>query len=690
MKKKLMCAMAISGVVLSLLPAAGVPALAQVASPDPVIVQVVAHEDDDILFMNPDLQNSVRVGRPVKTIFVTAGENEYGPGEHGTLPGRDRCKRGENLVREEYAYCRQRGAMAAYALMADQADEWDHGTLSVATGAGPVVVDQYTLRGRPEVALVFLNLPEYADVHDDVAPPGGASLVRLWERTASANTVLTWGTLAGRYTYDHDRLVDVLRGLFDHYLPTVIRVQDPEPDPRYRGDHGDHVHTARFAGEAAKAHTDATGRQGVDLINYRDYNISDSQMNLSGHPELPDGSRGQKAATFFAYTGWDTFTAENDSGYLAWTQRMYHRYPTGTTWVGANADGRLQAFAVLSGRLVTWYQRGDGEFGPGEVMVTPWRLLPGVTVNRNADGRLQVFARRADNHEIVTTWQVSVNGVFSHQWGSMGNPNAGTDSAAQVGAPVSILGPDGLLRLAVKNGGGGVSLISQQIANGAWNTGWADLGGGPGVQDPVALAIDRTNGVNVFAYAINGTVGVIQHWRAAAGQDYAQQPNLAGFEPSGPPAVAHNKDGRLDVFYRLASNNANDFAGMVGHTWQRSDESFSPTGEQIGGHGGVGAVAVSEAPGPWADSAQIPDARILVFTGNGGSGQSMTRQNEPDQGYTGSWDDLGSAHIAQPAAGVDRNGCVYSFAMTDAGSLTVRNQTTCTGAAPLDRYREIE
>ncbi|PPK63744.1 PIG-L family deacetylase [Actinokineospora auranticolor] len=687
MRKRLASAVAVVGVTLAAVPAVG--SAAPAGPPDPVIVHVVAHQDDDILFMNPDLQNSIGAGRPVKTIFVTAGENTHEPGDQGPLPERDRCKTARDLVREEYAYCRQQGAKAAYAQMAGQADEWDHGTVRVDTGQGPVVVDEYTLRDRPEVALVFLNVPETADDDPEVAPAGGQSLMRLWEGTATAKTVLAWGTLAPRYTYDHNRLLDVLRGLLGRYHPTVVRVQDPEPDPKIHGDHDDHVHTARFADQAVKEYADTTGRRSVDLINYRDYNISDGQVNLTGL-DFPYGGRDQKANTFFAYDGWDVHTAADDDAYLSWTKRMYTRYPTGTTWVGANNDGRLEAFAVLSGRLVTWYQGANGEFGKGEVLTTPWPLLPGVTVNRNADRRLQVFARRADTHDIVTTWQVAVDGVFSTQWGTLGNPNVSPDQVAQLGAPVSVLGPDGLLRVAVRNGGGGVSVISQHTPNGQWDTAWDDLEGGPYVQDPVAIAVDRDNGVDVFAYTIDGSVGGIRHWRAAPGQGFTEQPKLAGYEPAGPPSVVHNKDGRLDVFYRLATNSDHDFAGLVGHTWQRSDGSFSSYGEEIGGQAGTGAVAASEAPGPWADSAAIADARIQVFTGNAGSGQSTTKQTGPDAGYATSWSDLGSVHVGQPAAAVDRNGCVFSFAMTDAGYLAVRNQTQCDGSAELDRYREIE
>ena len=37
-------------------------------------VQVVPHQDDDLLFMNPDLQIAIASGAPVTTIYLTSGE----------------------------------------------------------------------------------------------------------------------------------------------------------------------------------------------------------------------------------------------------------------------------------------------------------------------------------------------------------------------------------------------------------------------------------------------------------------------------------------------------------------------------------------------------------------------------------------------------------------------------------------
>src|SRR4051812_26882424 len=89
-------------------------------------VNVVAHEDDDILFMNPDLVGGIRAGAPTTTIFLTAGENAFDGTTSGD-PASPYCPKlpddGGNhfgqLSRQRYAQCRQRGSQAAYAQMAD-------------------------------------------------------------------------------------------------------------------------------------------------------------------------------------------------------------------------------------------------------------------------------------------------------------------------------------------------------------------------------------------------------------------------------------------------------------------------------------------------------------------------------------------------------------------------------------------
>jgi GlcNAc-PI de-N-acetylase len=44
-----------------------------VCSQQPIDLNIVAHQDDDILFMNPDILDSVTAGHREVTVYLTAG-----------------------------------------------------------------------------------------------------------------------------------------------------------------------------------------------------------------------------------------------------------------------------------------------------------------------------------------------------------------------------------------------------------------------------------------------------------------------------------------------------------------------------------------------------------------------------------------------------------------------------------------
>lgn len=686
--------MTVLAVILSVL----LPTTASAAPPAVSYVNIVAHQDDDILFMNPDLANSITANRPNTTIFLTAGEAGYevGSGRPGD-PSVQQCQTLDPIDREDYARCRQLGARAAYAQMAGVANQWSE---QIRTVYGPVetfAIEVHTLVQRPTVRLVFLNLPENAndsvDVtipHENATPPGlpGRSLSRLWDDERGARSIVPSGTLLWdddiRSWYSgHARVVHVLGELLTWLRPTVIRTQDPEPDPRYEDpsddwlhDHADHVMGARFATEAALGYAGPDGRAVVRVTPYRNYNIQSLQVNLDG------GKRADKAATFAAYDAWDRGTSASPP-YTSWNARMFHRYTTGTTWAGVNQDGRPQVFAVQGGKLVTWW-RDDVEQtwkGP-QVHQPPGPLAPGISVAANASGRLQLFARRLDTDEIVTMWQNVINGDLVG-WDTLGNPNAGTAlDPAQVGTPVAARTADGRIRVFVKNAGGGLSVKVQTNPEDGFQTQWQDAGG-TGLQDGLAVGLDSSGGTDVFGYAVGeDQVGRIRHWSTTAPDVNNNIPPftlhldaLPGFEPAGPPSVGHNRNGRQEVFYPLAANNTTgDRAGQVGHTWQNTDGSWNGTLESISGQGVLGPPAVSDAPGTGPT-----DARIMVFTTNRGGGVSTTKQYGPNLGFDPQWTDLGGFVVGQPSAVVDGSGRVYVFALTDNGGVTFREQSTAGG-----------
>src|SRR5688572_2572117 len=102
---------------------------------------VVAHEDDDLLFMSPDIADAISATTATTTVYVTAGEISG----NGSTPG-------------ARARSRQLGIMAAYCMMAGlpASSVWDRVAVTVAGRQ----VERYRLRDRPEIQLYFVNLPD--------------------------------------------------------------------------------------------------------------------------------------------------------------------------------------------------------------------------------------------------------------------------------------------------------------------------------------------------------------------------------------------------------------------------------------------------------------------------------------------------------------------------------------------------
>ena len=98
-------------------------------------MQIVAHEDDDLLFLSPDLLHDVQSGRCVRTVVVTAGDAARGTA---------------------YWQARESGSRAAYARMAGVPDVWTTTDAGVAGHPIPLL----TLAGDPRVSLAFMRLPD--------------------------------------------------------------------------------------------------------------------------------------------------------------------------------------------------------------------------------------------------------------------------------------------------------------------------------------------------------------------------------------------------------------------------------------------------------------------------------------------------------------------------------------------------
>jgi LmbE family N-acetylglucosaminyl deacetylase len=226
-------------------------------------IQLVAHPDDDLLFINPDIQRDIESGLCVRTVYLTAGD-----------------------ARRDDAYWRQRedGARAAYATMSGVADEW---TPSVTVVDGHRLATE-TLDAAPGISLVFMRLPDGNRRGTGNAIRAYQSLRRLWQGDINAIDAVD-GTAA----YDADGLLRTLTALIDDYRPRIVRVQD-WTIPFASGDNADHTAAALFARTAAE--DSSVGHQ---VIAYAGYPSWTRATNVDGR------DLGLKADAIIAYAQHD-------------------------------------------------------------------------------------------------------------------------------------------------------------------------------------------------------------------------------------------------------------------------------------------------------------------------------------------------------------------------------------------------
>ncbi|SDY12297.1 GlcNAc-PI de-N-acetylase [Amycolatopsis xylanica] len=501
--------------------------------PSAVFLNVVAHQDDDLLFLTPDLSQTLKAS---VTVYVTAGE--------GSHP--------ESMTPEDYAEMRQAGERNAYATMAGVANRWDRVALRTGTGT---TAELATLRARPSIKLVFLRLHDWSDLHG------------LWTgEVAAGGTVRpTWSPAQAEDVYTRDKLTKTLTWLMDRFRPTVIRTQNPAPlsgfyapDP----DNPDHTAVARFTNLAAESY-----RGKAQVRNYRGYD--DAQLPTGLDPAL----RAERTKAFRAYADVDTNVAtlfDDPASYLGWRQTMLNRWPSGVSWT----DGSGEAYAVLGDEVKRWRRNARGEWGK-PVGLGGGGFAPAVTLARQADGRLRLFSLNRNTFDVVTAVQ---EGDGYSAWTSLGNPNG--PGGTQTGLPAAAADAQGRLWFFVRNGGGGVS-ARQQNADGTFGD-WQDMHGW-GVQD--GLSVVSVDGrLQVFATQCSARLYVTATCsiaRLAQGSDGFEWDSavVPGAAATAPTAVA-GTDGKAHVYFRATETAAVLMAvdGMV---------------TDLGNPGGPGEVAAT-------------------------------------------------------------------------------------------------
>ncbi len=264
---------------------------------------VVAHQDDDLLFQNPDIMRSIQSGHPTRVVFVTAAGSP-------------------DLASWQ---AREHGVYTPYLTMANVAFDPYADSITYYT-CGPKTfngfpVQMCTMNANPLVTVVFMRL-------------GDGDLSSLWDTDGNAPFYVTpSATLKsadGVNTYSKTTLIATIAAIMRDFNPSRLGTMDSTF--AYGDDHQDHVTSALLAIEAAHLY-------GVPMDHriYRGYSMDGAPdyYTVPGAEavNLSPAEYAQKHAIMVAYGG----DFPNGGTYDNWCHRRYviERLAPTTATIGA-------------------------------------------------------------------------------------------------------------------------------------------------------------------------------------------------------------------------------------------------------------------------------------------------------------------------------------------------------------------
>lgn len=235
------------------------------------VMNVVAHQDDDILFMNPDLMHSIQAGDCVRTVYITAGDAGSGEG---------------------YWIKRQQGAEAAYDTMLGKPNQtWVERIVEVDKGEFAIIANP---RGNRSISLLFMRLPDGNVDGSGFSVNNHESLGKL-----GSNQISAIHSVDKSSSYTSSQLITALATIMHVYQPTDIRTQSSYPGTKYI-DHSDHIAVSSFTTQAYNQYTMIYPDQPVpSLTYYLGYPVHELPPNVSG------SDLDQKNAAFLSFGNFD-------------------------------------------------------------------------------------------------------------------------------------------------------------------------------------------------------------------------------------------------------------------------------------------------------------------------------------------------------------------------------------------------
>ncbi|MGW6443550.1 PIG-L family deacetylase [Lentzea sp. NPDC055074] len=206
----------------------------------------IAHQDDDLLFMNPDIASDVWDGQDVWIVYLTAGDIPHRPGtSYGGM---------------QYAEMRIDGVRAAYAKTAGVTNDWHYEQMTF--GGHPLPTNR--LAGT-NVRIVYTYVHAAAGPEDNFGD--------LWRLLNVPG--FRARPIDGRPEYTYHGFVGMIRGVIDHVGPDLIRTGSSIG--HREGDHIDHTAAAILV---ADANTDDHGRTAVLRQEYTGYRLLNFPENV--------------------------------------------------------------------------------------------------------------------------------------------------------------------------------------------------------------------------------------------------------------------------------------------------------------------------------------------------------------------------------------------------------------------------
>ncbi|QNP62997.1 PIG-L family deacetylase [Streptomyces genisteinicus] len=616
------------------------------------VVQVVAHPDDDLFFMNPDTRQSLVSGSRLTSVYLTAGESDgvnaarTGPLSPPSPPAADKAA---------YAEARQNGIRAAYAEMAtgDRTSPWRRTAIPTAGGA---TAELDVLAARPGIALVWVQLREAGSVTGDRP----VSLHGLWDgRVGALPSQLASGSPVRRdFAYTKEDVVATVSGLLERFRPTHVRMQDPTPgrvggDGPYT-DHQDHLFGARFAQAALARYARVPDRPAFSVQNYLGY-------FTSGLPRTLDpGAAAAKLRTMHTYA-WtdpgnycgspagcgDRKVAARPRGH-GWTDSVRYTRGESTSWTQPGRDGGLWAFSVLDTRLAVWH-RAPGAHGAwsGPRLLPGAGLDSGVTSVRLRDGRVAVFATRTTlgegpggyRREVVSAVQRTPDGAFG-PWRSLGTPERDDASGlSDISAPAAAVDRAGRITVYLRTSRYTLSSLAQRD-DGSW-TGWRDRGGRDLHGDPV-VASDASGRQHVFAAG----PATVWSWTQQAPGAPLTGPAATGLPPTTLALSAAPDGDGVRLWFRKPASGAVRTVRFSGPVASGVTELGGPAGFGPVSASGPGNTLLAARSGTGVPGVSFPPAGGNGAAGSGGSGGAGAAGRTAD---TGRWHAAGPLFVGAPS-----------------------------------------